>query len=124
MIEVSDLLRDNSISRQYASTARWFSCLTFELNFPLVIRISLEETISRVRSGPSYYYGIVRLSFVLLTNASKLTIGLYAVSDGQGIMDELIINICRATFHDEPAKIKRCSVGLANYVFIVEIKGS
>ena len=39
-------------------------------------------------------------------------------------MDELIINICRATFHDEPAKIKRCSVGLANYVFIVEIKGS
>ena len=42
----------------------------------------------------------------------------------QGIMDELIINICRATFHDEPAKIKRCSVGLSNYVFIVEIKGS
>ena len=39
-------------------------------------------------------------------------------------MDELIINICRATFHDEPAKIKRCSVGLANHVFIVEIKGS
>ena len=54
----------------------------------------------------------------------NLTIGLYAVSDGQGIMDELIINICRATFHDEPAKIKRCSVGLANYVFIVEIKES
>ena len=42
----------------------------------------------------------------------------------QGIMDELIINIYRATFHDEPAKIKRCSVGLANYVFIVEIKES
>ena len=39
-------------------------------------------------------------------------------------MDELIIYICQATFHDEPAMIKRCSVGLANYVFIVEIKGS
>ena len=35
---------------------------TFEVNFLLVIRISVEETISRVRSGPSYYYGIVRLS--------------------------------------------------------------
>ena len=62
MIEVSDLLRDNSISRQYASTARCFSCLTFAVNFPLVIRISVEETISRVRSGHSSYYGIVRLS--------------------------------------------------------------
>ena len=39
-------------------------------------------------------------------------------------MDELIKHICQETFHDEPTMIEYCSVGLANYVFIVDIEGS
>lgn len=39
-------------------------------------------------------------------------------------MDELIIkHICQETFHKAPAMIDSCSVGLANYVFIVSIDG-
>ena len=49
-------IKDSFGDTMAISIARCTSCQTFEVNFPLVIRISVEETISRVRSGLLFYY--------------------------------------------------------------------
>lgn len=36
--------------------------------------------------------------------------------------NEIIKQICSETFHKEPTSVESCAVGLANYVFIVEIE--